>query len=141
MTTQTICLILAFAFLQFISTIWIKSRLEQSLKYEYDKKLETFKKERELRQKASIVAEFLAEWTHERENTKRLNQLLWELTLYLPSAHVKKLKQCVQGSADITANELLISIRNNLLKDTDKIEGNDVTFFPDPKNKEMKFTS
>ncbi len=123
MTTQTIYLILAFAFLQFISTIWIKSRLEQSIKYEYHKKLETFKEERELRQKASIVADFLAEWTHERENTKRLNQLLCELTLYLPSAHVKKLKQCVQGSADITANELLISIRNHLLKDTDKIEG------------------
>ena len=77
MSTQKIYLILAFAFLQFISAIWIKSRLKQSIKYEYDKKLESFKEERELSQKASLVAEFLAEWTHERENTKRLNQLLW----------------------------------------------------------------
>ncbi len=141
MTYETIYLLVSFIIIQFLSAIWIKSRLESSIKHEYDRKLEAFKEERELRHKAATVAEFLAEWTHERKDTKRLNQLLWELTLYLPSKHVKELKLCIQGSPDLTSSDLLVSIRSYLLNDQDKIDANDVTFFADLNNSQMKFTA
>lgn len=55
--------LLGFAAIPALITWWMQSRLGTSIKHEYDRKLESIKREHESRGKAAIVAEFLAKWT------------------------------------------------------------------------------
>ena len=43
------------------------------------------------REKAALVAELLAEWVSFPEDKRKLNQLLWEATLWLPEKEAKEL--------------------------------------------------
>ena len=50
------------AALQLIGSLWLKARLESSIKHEYDKKLEEFKFETRRREQSALVAAVLSEW-------------------------------------------------------------------------------
>jgi len=124
--------------LGYLGRIWIENRLKSAIEHEYSVKLEKFKSEQLRKEKAAVVAEFLAEWTHlENGNTKRLNQLLWELSLYLPSNLVSDIKSMVTSRDGKTAPEILVKIRNHLLNDTDPIQISDITHFKHPNNNSM----
>ena len=88
----TICVLL----LQFFLSIWIKNRLEKSIQYEYDKKLEEYKFLQTQRQKADVVARFFAKWIkfrgQEQELLERkdlldyyedLNRMSFEVSLWV----------------------------------------------------------
>jgi hypothetical protein len=114
---------------------WLKS----AIKHEYDKKLEFFKSERLRKDKAAVVAEFFAEWTHVKDSdTKRLNQLLWELSLYLPSDLVRELNALSRGSPDAkSAQELLVAVRNYLFDGKDPVDPQVIGCFKHPDNMSM----
>lgn len=118
---------------------WLKSFIAGAIKHEYDKKLELFKGERLRKEKAAVVAEFFAEWTHIRgSDTKRLNQLLWELSIYLPSDLVLELNLLSKGSPDAkTAPALIVAARDYLLGGKDPVDAGSITHFNHPDNKSM----
>jgi len=109
---------------------WFIERLKASIKHEYDVKLESLKSEVSRREKAALIAELVAEWTHTIENTKRLNQLLWELSLYLPSGLVKDLNNTLSKRSDHKPiNQVLVDVRHYLLEGKDPIEKDDIQHF------------
>ncbi|HCG5528210.1 TPA: hypothetical protein NJ015_000357 [Vibrio parahaemolyticus] len=82
--------------LQFLIGLWIKARLESSIKHEYDKKLEDFKYEQKVREQAAKVSKLLAEARNgdvslSRDRATSLNQQAWELILWLPEKTARKL--------------------------------------------------
>lgn|GEM_PF-6390441 len=126
------------AVLGYLGRIWLESRLKGSIDYENNQNLEKFKTEQLRREKAAVIAEFLAEWTHlENGNTKKLNQLLWELSLYLPSQLIKDINSMVTSREGKTAPEILVAIRNHLLENTDPIQISDITHFKHIENNSM----
>lgn len=141
--TEISSTILGFIAIQALFAWWIQSRLSASIKHEYDRKLESFKREHERREKAAVVAELLAEWTHlQGADTKRLNQLLWELTLYLPAQLVRDIKSmCTDSPGGKDAPQVLVAVRNHLLNGTDPITVDDVTHFKHPGNASMRSSS
>lgn len=126
--------------IQVLLAWWMQARRTNSIKHEYDKKLEEFRREQVHREKAAVVAEFLAEWTHVRDaDTKKLNQLLWELTIYLPSGLVRDVKSMTTNALGCkTANEVLVAARNHLLGNEDPIIPDDVLHFKHPENSSMR---
>jgi hypothetical protein len=139
-TTDLFAVIASISVIQAMLAWWIQARITNSIKHEYDKKLEKFKRDQLRKEKAAVVAEFLAEWTHlEGADTKKLNQLLWELTLYLPADIVRDVKSMATKEFNgRTAPEIIVSARNHLLDGVDPIEKSDVTFFHHPKNISMQ---
>lgn len=140
MTTEDILAQVVFpaAFVSIAWLIWFgKGWVAGLIKHELDKRLEIYKQDQLRKEKAAVVAEFLAEWTHlNGADTKRLNQLLWELTLYLPSELVRELNLMVRG--DYTKTQTLVtSIRDHLLDGKDPINASDVSHFKHPDNISM----
>ncbi|WP_435237465.1 hypothetical protein ACR30L_07830 [Psychromonas sp. PT13] len=132
-------IIISFTIVQTIVALWLKARITYSIRYEYDKKLENYKIEQLRKDKAAVIAEFLAEWTHlEGSNTKRLNQLLWELSLYLPSELVKDVQSMVSHGEGKTAPEVLVAVRDHLLDGKDKIAQEHISHFKHPDNQSMQ---
>jgi hypothetical protein len=141
-TMDTAFIIIALAVVQALCAWWIQARLSASIKHEYDQKLEVLKHEQSRRERAAVIAEFLAEWTHVQEDTKRLNQLLWELCLYLPSPLVRDLKATASKAyGHKTAPQLIVAIRDHLLQGSDPIHEADVVHFKHPKNAAMQSSS
>ncbi len=138
MNFDTLLLVVAFAIVQTLCALWIQARLSASIKHEYDSKLEQLKRDQDQRLKAAVIAEFLAEWTHVKDDTKRLNQLLWELCLYLPGPLVKDLQATVSNfPGHKSAPQLIVAIRHHLLGSNDPITEEDVGHFKLPSNTSM----
>ncbi len=72
----------------FLLKTWIKTRLEASIKHEYDAKLEEFKFDIRKREQSALVAELFSKWIHVDENkmpnARDLNRLSFEMSLWLP---------------------------------------------------------
>jgi hypothetical protein len=139
-SAEIFSIVTILAGVQAVLAWWMQARITGSIKHEYDKKLEDFKQDHLRREKAAVIAEFLAEWTHLKGNdTKRLNQLLWELTLYLPSSLVKDVKSMSTNAPGCkTAPDVLVAARNHLLNGLDPIQKEDVTHFHHPDNASMR---
>jgi hypothetical protein len=138
MNLDTFLLIAAIAVVQALCAWWIQARLSASIKFEYDSRLEQLKREQDERLKAAAIAEFLAEWTHVKDDTKKVNQLLWELCLYLPASLVRDLRATVSKSpGHKSAPQLIVAIRHHLLGGKDPITERDVGHFKLPSNESM----
>ena len=78
----------AGAAVAFLARIWIETRLKESIKHEYDKKLEEVKFDIKKREQAALVAELFSKWIHVDEvampNARELNKLSFEMSLWLP---------------------------------------------------------
>lgn len=53
-----------FGILAFLTKTWIEKRIELSIQYEYERKLSKFENDLEVRLRAELVADLMAEWTH-----------------------------------------------------------------------------
>ncbi len=133
--------VISVAVIQVTATLWLKSRLTYSIKHEYDRKLEEYKNEAARREKAALVAELMAEWTHPRESSKRLNQILWELSLYLPSSIIRQLNTCIaKQPGQATVEDIIVIVRDHLLDKADPLSKADIHHFKDPGNTQMEYT-
>ncbi len=93
---SSIIVIILVSLIQFLFSVWIKSRLEKSIQHEYDKKLEEYRFSQLQRQKAEIIAKFFAKWIKFRGKEKQfldkdellkyyeeLNQMSFEISLWI----------------------------------------------------------
>src|SRR5439155_21204443 len=79
---------IAGATVAFLAKTWIETRLKESIKHDYDKKLEEVKFDIRKREQAALVAELFSKWIHVDEaampNARELNRLSFEISLWLP---------------------------------------------------------
>jgi len=103
-----------------ISTLWIKYRLENSIKHEYDKKLEEYKNDNEKRNKAEQISELLSEWLSFPDSQKELNKLSINLFLWLPDNLAKDLSNLLSHNLNesLDIRDFILNIRKYLNKNT-----------------------
>ncbi len=113
--------VLIIAALQFLFGLWIKARLEGSIKYDYDKKLEEFRYEIKIREQAAKVAEYMELARNLRENSpesdyQKANRLAWELAMWLPSPVYKRMAESlVRPNEENNPLEVVVDVRRLLL--------------------------
>ena len=118
--------------IQFLLSNWTKSRLENSIKAEYDKLIEEYKFELRAKERAEKVAQYLSLYYKNSQNFQELNQLSWELALWLPDHVYKNLTKALKNvgpEMDITKPtilDILIDTRKVLLKKPGSLTGNDI---------------
>ncbi len=99
-------------FLTFAGGLWLGTRLQNSIKHQYDKKLEDLKTETRRLEQATVIAEVLAEWVARPADTRRLNQLSWTAAILLPENIVIDLAKTLVWNQDApSAKEHIISSR------------------------------
>src|SRR5262245_13857518 len=109
--------VLLLAVLQFLAGLWLKARLESSIKYEFDRRLKDYEHELKIRDQAARVAELFAIAFDSKTESMRFNQLVWELSLWLPASLVCELAECLVGTKKAkTPMEILIEVRRTLLQ-------------------------
>jgi hypothetical protein len=123
--------ILSLGTLQFLTALWLKTRLEVTLKHAFDRRLEELKFEIRQREKAAMIAELLSEWVANPCDKKRLNQLTWEATLWLPEGAARDLCRTLnhQGGAK-SSKELLTEVRKILKGADDGLKAEEIIHFP-----------
>jgi hypothetical protein len=130
MTSLNVILTVAACnFIQFLGTLWIGARVKASIEHEYSKKLEEFKFEFRKREQAARIAEILAIHNNPKQmiDQTRFNQLLWELTLWLPSDIVRLLMNYLMdesGAAD--PKNILIAIRKQFHGQNDTVTADQI---------------
>jgi hypothetical protein len=123
--------------LAFLSKTWIEKRIEFSIQHEYDKKLSKFENDLEVRLRAELVADLMAEWIKDSKDLDyhRLNQLSFQAFLWLPPQLARDLSNTLAhkpGSDDLRS--IIQKVRKHLLGEGDNLEANQVIVFKDKAN-------
>lgn len=119
-------------FLAFLTKTWIEKRIEFSIQHEYDRKLSKFENDLELRLRAELVADLMAEWIKKDLDYHRLNQLSFQAFLWLPPQLARELSNTLAhkpGSDDLRS--IIQKVRKHLLGVTDDLEAHQVIVFKD----------
>jgi hypothetical protein len=94
---------IAGSLLFWLGSKWAGSRIDASIKHEYDRLSLQYEIEAKRRERAQLVAELLAEWmatapneAMSSEQRKKLNRLSFEATLWLPEEIAKDLSRVLQ---------------------------------------------
>jgi len=114
---------------------WIKARLDQSIRHEYDKKLEEFKFEMRKREQSAVIANLFSKWLiikqkSEEDRFRELNRLSFEMSLWLPdeiAVEINKKLKNLGGAKSI--EELLVDCRQIIQGEKTKLRPEDITFF------------
>src|SRR5258706_15215200 len=93
--------VLLLGCIQFLLANWIRTRLEQSIRHEYDKKLEDYRFSQVQRQKADMIATFFAKWIKYRGKERdflddkelinyyeELNKMSLEISLWINDGEI-----------------------------------------------------
>lgn len=148
---EYVILFLMISILQFLSSIWIKSRLTKSIEHEYDKKLEEFRFNISKRDKAANISMFFAKWIKYRGNENKilnknelfdyyeeLNKMSFELSLWVDDEKLLKDIMLRLNNAEnaLPVRDILIKARQHISKNTDKIssfDANNIIVWPTEK--------
>ncbi len=130
-------IVLAFSVVQFLLSIWVKSQIENAIEMKYARLLEDYRYTLRAKERAEIVAEYLALYTHESTSYQRLNQLSMELALWLPADLYKRLAKAMQkfSAGDHEGENIitvLMDIRSFLLGDTGGLTDEDIIVHREP---------
>ena len=120
-------IVILFALIQFCGSVYIKTKIEASVKEGYSKILEEYKFELKAREQTTKVAEYLALYIANSDNFLRMNQLSFELALWLPEDTYKKLGKAVkktEGGKNIY--EVLVEIKEGLLQKKTELTDEDI---------------
>ncbi len=136
---DTFIILAGISIIQFLFGIWLKSRLENSIRHEYDKQLEDYKEMYFKREQSSKISTLLATWISKPADEtpkdkalrfKKLNQLSFELALWIPDEILLKelMKRLsnnpeAQGTKDILlyCRELIQDKKNKDIKAGDLV--------------------
>ncbi len=145
---QVAIIFIAIGILQFLLANWIKSRIEQSIQHEYDKKLEDYKFSQLQRQKAESIANLFAFWIKYRgnENTllskkeqfeyyENLNRMSIELALWIKDVPLlNDIMTRLQNNPEAKSiHQLVGEVRKLILNDEkDTFDSNQVVLWPAP---------
>lgn len=121
------------AIIQFLVSKWLESRITQSIKHEYDRKLEEYRFEMRRREQAARVAKLLALSYRPGVAAHEFNELAWELSLWLPADLVRELTRCLcRADGAMNPKELLIAIRKQLHSAADDLTADQIVHREDP---------
>ncbi len=115
-----------------LTKTWIEKRIEFSIKHEYDKNLSKFDNDLEVRLRAELVADLMAEWINDTKDLDyhRLNQLSFLAFLWLPPQLARDLSSTLThkpGSDDLRS--IIQKVRKHLLGESDSLEAHQVIVF------------
>jgi hypothetical protein len=122
---------------------WIEKRIEFSISHEYEKKLAEYEnqlsqaeakqaEQREIRQRAALIAELLSTWISGTYDRERLNKLSFEAFLWLPQDIAADLSNTLSHKPGApSVRDLIVKVRKHLLGDLDTLPAVDVITFPD----------
>jgi hypothetical protein len=139
-----------FGLLQKLATMWLKARLDESIRHEYnvalanlqneyDRQMELFRLDQRRRERAAMIAELFAEWIAKPADYKRLNRLSFEATLWLPDNIVIELSKRLTNTADAKdIRELLVDVRRHLMDKPDAVEPGHIIHFEPPPQDRLK---
>ena len=103
------------------------------LQVRYNRQLETLRLEIRMRERATTIAELFAEWDSKPEDLKRLNQLVCEVSLWLPAPIVRDLTKALCYEEDRKQpKEILIDVRNYLRGKADDLTAIELVHFDAP---------
>lgn len=113
--------------IQYLASKWLESRLTNSIKHEYDCKLEEYRFEMRRREQAARVAKLLAINFRPGTTAHEFNELAWELSLWLPADLVRELTRCLCGAEGaMHPKQLLIAIRKQLHSAADNLTADQI---------------
>jgi hypothetical protein len=118
--------------LAFLTKTWIEKRIEFSIQHEYDRKLSKFENDLEVRLRAELVADLMAEWIKKDLDCHRLNQLSFQAFLWLPPQLARDLSNTLahkSGADDLRS--ILQKVRKHLLGEADDLESLQIIVFKD----------
>jgi hypothetical protein len=133
-----------FGLLLRLATMWLKTRLEESIRHEYnvalanlqneyDRQMELFRFDQRRRERAAMIAELFAEWIAKPADVKRLNRLSFEASLWLPDDIVVELSKRLTNTADAkNIKDLLVDVRRHLMGKPDAVEPGHIIHFDPP---------
>ncbi len=131
-------IIVGLGAIQFLVSILIKTRIEESIRGEYGGFLEKFKYDLRVREQAAKVAELFAEvqlhWGDSKltpEKARKINRSAWELSLWLPADSARELMRNLRWAQERKPmQEILVDIRKHLLMDPkDGLEPEEIVCF------------
>ncbi|MFD0930861.1 hypothetical protein ACFQ1T_13815 [Methylophilus glucosoxydans] len=116
---------LGVIFTIFLLKTWFTARITHSIKNEYDRQFETYKRELDRKQKIELVAELLAEWIKHpngeeipTDQRTTLNKLSFQASLWLPEELAAELSKTLQLRPDSKSIfDILLYARSQLLGD------------------------
>jgi|SRR5882672_5781538 len=105
----------------------------------FSRKLEKLRFETRLRERAASTAELLAEWASKPTNPtpeylKRLTQLNFELSTWLPAPIVHDLQNTLRNAGEKNAKQIVLDVRRFLRDDSDDLNAEELVHFEPPKN-------
>jgi len=124
-----------------LAHVWVKSRIENSirteyetalkkLQHEYDRQMELFRMDQRRRERGAMIAELFAEWASKPTDMKRLNQLAWETTFWLPPEMIPELRKRLCNDTDAKdLKQLLVEMRWHLAGAQDVVDWHDIVHF------------
>jgi hypothetical protein len=118
--------------LAFLAKTWIEKRIEFSIQHEYDKKLSKFENDLEVRLRAELVADLMAEWIKDTKELDyhRLNQLSYQASLWLPPQLARDLSNTLAHKpASDDLRSIIQKVRKHLLGEGDDLETHQVIVF------------
>lgn len=116
----------------FLSKKLIEKRIESSIKYEYDKKLSNYQNDLEVRLRAELVADLMAEWIKDTDQLDyhRLNQLSFQAFLWLPPNLARNLSNTLSHKPESDdLRSIIQKVRKHLLGSGDDLEAKHVIVF------------
>ncbi len=109
---------------------WAEKRIEFSIKHVYDKKLVEFQNDVEIRLKAELIAELMAEWLKKPKQKDRLNRLAFQAFLWLPPHLARDLASTLMLEAKSDDVPTIIQkVRKHLLGQADDLDSRSIIFF------------
>ncbi len=129
-TTTFVEILAGISVVQFIASKWIIARINESIRHEYEKKLEEYKFEIVQREQASKIGELFAKWIKYkgkeketlndelgREHFEKLNKLVCELAIWIKDENlVREIMRTLSLDKDAhNYKEIVIKMREYIL--------------------------
>ncbi|MEA3238836.1 MAG: hypothetical protein U9Q94_03525 [Candidatus Bipolaricaulota bacterium] len=119
--------------LAFLLKKWLAARIEKSIEYAYNVRLERIREDIAVKNRAALVADLLSEWLSRPKDSTRLNRLTFEAYLWLPSDIADDLSRRLANQPDAPdVRTLLGQVRKHLLGVGDSFDPQKINIFPPP---------
>ncbi|MCL5095509.1 MAG: hypothetical protein M1575_02170 [Patescibacteria group bacterium] len=142
----TSVLAILLSVIQWLLANWIKIRLEQSIRHEYDKKLEDYRFSQLQRQKAETIATFFAKWIKYRGHEKdfldekelinyyeELNKMSLELSLWIKDEQLlNEIMSRTQMNEKASDTKAIVGMVRKMILEIkrDKFNSQNITLWP-----------
>ena len=101
------------------------------INYFLQRKLDVKINKDEIRQKAILIAELIAEWDSKPKDKKRLNQLTYEAFIWLPKNLAEMLSKILSWDKNSpTSRKFIAEVRKEIQGEREMIDENIIIYFP-----------